>query len=577
MTSEVSRPLVPSSERSALSRLEDLSDYLDHHREMVAVPESTTTGIERSGEGAALLRSNLVVASGTALSRITGLLRVMVFGYVIGKGALADVYLIGNETPNIVYELLIGGVLSATLVPLFTEFLERDDEEATNVVITISLTAMAVLTAVAVLAAPLIFGLYTVNTQEGVDTELIQRVGTLLTRVFLLQIFFYGAAGLANATLNARRRFLAASWSPVLANLVVIATLLSLPDRTWQLADVELNDRLRWTLAVGSTAGIATMALVLIPALRNAGLHFRPAFQWRHPAIRRLLTMSLWTFGYVLSNQVVIVVVRNLSEPGSGGSAAYFQAFTFFVLPHGLLAMSIATTFVPEMARAVGRRDRRRFTATSSLGVRIIAMLTIPAAVVLFVLRRPLIGLLLQHGEYTALDALVTSRALAGFALGLPAFSVYLFALRGFYAHQDTRTPFVINAGQCLLNIAFAFAFFGPWGVLGLGAAFALSYALAGLWALSVLATKVRGYPFRGLLESIARMLLAGLLAAEATWWVARQVGGNSGVDAVIRLFAGTFAALVVYAVVMFVVAGPELRSLRRLGRRPVGPAASTS
>jgi putative peptidoglycan lipid II flippase len=239
--------------------------------------------------------------------------------------------------------------------------------------------------------------------------------------------------------------------------------------------------------------------------------------------------------------------------------------------------MSIASTFVPEMARAVGRRDRRRFTTTSSLGVRIIAMLTIPAAVVLFVLRRPLIGLLLQHGEYTALDALVTSRALAGFALGLPAFSVYLFALRGFYAHQDTRTPFVINGGQCVLNIAFAFAFFGPWGVLGLGAAFALSYALAGVWALSVLATKVRGYPFRGLLESIARMLLAGVLAAEATWWVARQVGGNSGADALIRLLAGTVTALVVYAVVLFVVAAPELRSLRRLGRRPVRPAASTS
>ena len=134
-------------ERAALSRLEDLGDYLDHHREVVAVPESTTTGIERSGEGAGLIRSNLVVASGTALSRVTGLLRVMVFGYVIGKGALADVYLIGNETPNIVYELLIGGVLSATLVPLFTEFLDTDDEKATNVVITVALTAMAVLTA----------------------------------------------------------------------------------------------------------------------------------------------------------------------------------------------------------------------------------------------------------------------------------------------------------------------------------------------------------------------------------------------------------------------------------------------
>jgi putative peptidoglycan lipid II flippase len=556
--------MMPSAERSALSRLEDLSDYLDAHREVVAVPESTTTGIERSGEGAALLRSNLIVASGTALSRITGLLRVMVFGYVIGKGALADVYLIGNETPNIVYELLIGGVLSATLVPLFTEFLERDDEEATNVVFTVALAAMALLTTLAVAAAPLIFGLYTVVTQGGVDPELIQRVGTLLTRVFLIQIFFYGAAGLANAALNARRRFLAASWSPVLANLVVIITLLSLPDRTWQLADVESDTRLRWTLAAGSTAGIVAMALVLLPALHNAGLRLRPSFQPRHPAIRRLLTMSLWTFGYVLCNQAVIVVVRNLSTPGSGDSAAYFQAFTFFVLPHGLLAMSVATTFVPEMARAVGRRQRARFCATSSLGLRIIALLTVPAAVVLFVLRRALLGLLLQHGEYTALDALVTSRALAGFALGLPAFSVYLFALRGFYAHQDTRTPFVINAGQCLLNVFLAVVFHWQWGVLGLGAAFALSYALAALWALSVLAAKVRGYPLRSVLGSIIRMLLAGALAAEAAWWVAGRLGGNTGFDAVARIVAGVATTVVVYAAVLFVVAAPDVASLRR-------------
>jgi putative peptidoglycan lipid II flippase len=198
-------------------------------------------------------------------------------------------------------------------------------------------------------------------------------------------------------------------------------------------------------------------------------------------------------------------------------------------------------------------------------------MLTIPAAVVLFVLRRALIGLLLEHGEYTALDALVTSRALAGFALGLPAFSVYLFALRGFYAHQDTRTPFVINAGQCVLNVVFAFAFYGRWGVLGLGAAFALSYVLAALWALSVLATKVRGYPFRSVVESIVRMLLAGLLAAEAAWWVARRVGGNTGLDAVVRIFVASATTLAVYAVVLFILAAPELTSLGRLRRRVRG------
>ena len=191
-------------------------------------------------------------------------------------------------------------------------------------------------------------------------------------------------------------------------------------------------------------------------------------------------------------------------------------------------------------------------------------------------LRRPLIGLLLEHGEYTAIDALVTSRALAGFALGLPAFSVYLFALRGFYAHQDTRTPFVINAGQCVLNVVFAFVLYGRWGVLGLGAAFALSYVLAALWSLSVLATKVRGYPFRAVLESIGRALLAGALAAEATWWVARRFGGNTGIDSIVRIVAGVATTLFVYVVVLFVLAAPELATLRRIGRR-VGGASTTS
>ena len=113
-----------------------------------------------------LLRSNIVVAGGTAISRVTGLLRLIVLGYVLGQTALSDAYLIANETPNIVYELLLGGVLSATLVPLFSTFVEDDDDEATNVVITVSVVLMAALTVVAVIAAPLIFGLYSIDVSD---------------------------------------------------------------------------------------------------------------------------------------------------------------------------------------------------------------------------------------------------------------------------------------------------------------------------------------------------------------------------------------------------------------------------
>jgi putative peptidoglycan lipid II flippase len=571
-------------ERSALARLEDLGDDLywqeqrkdRQPRRPSAEPRARGSEAPESApsesEPSRLLVSNLVVAAGTTLSRLTGLLRVLVFGSVIGQGALADAYLIGNETPNIVYELLLGGVLSATLVPLFTSFLESEDrregERATNAVITVTLTALAVLTALAMIAAPAIFGLYSINTEGDVDPDVLREVGTQLTRVFLLQILFYGLTALLSAYLNARRRFFAAAWSPILANLVVIVALLTLPDQTWQLTDVLTNDRLRLTLSLGTTVGIATMALALVPAARGAGLRFRPVFAPRHPAIKRLLKLSAWTLGYVVCNQIVVVVIRNLSGPGSGDSAAYFNAFVFFVLPHGLLAMSIATTFIPELARAVSRKDRAGFNDKASLGVRVIVLLTLPAAAALFVFRRPMIGLLLQHGEFTEADAIGAARVLGGFALGLTGFSVYLFALRGFYAHQDTRTPFVLNAGQCVLNIVFAVAFVGRWDVLGLGVAFALSYLLAAGWALQVLSYKVRGFPLRTVLASIFRMAVAAALGGEAAWLVAHNVGGNTGAAALGRIIAGSVVGLAVYVAILAVQRAPELGAVRRIARR---------
>lgn len=523
-----------------------------------------------------LVRSNLVVAAGTTLSRVSGLVRVAVFVYVIGRTALADVYTIANETPNIVYDLLLGGVLSATLVPLFSAFLERDDDEATNAVVTVAVTLMTAITALAVLAAPLIFGIYSITPSGDVDADTLRQVGTLLTRIFLIQILFYGLSGVANAFLNSRRRFFAAAWSPILANLVIIATLLSLPDAgsaDWQLGDVLVNDRLRWTLGLGATGGIAAMALVLVPAMLRTGFRFRPVWNWRHPAVRTLLRLSGWTIGFVAANQVTLIVVRNLAEPGSGDAAAYFFAFTFFVLPHGLLAVSISTTFQPEMSRSVARRDRAGFIHHASLGARMVALLTLPAGVGMFVLREPIIGLALQRGAFGADDTLSTSRALAGFALGLVGFSVYMFLLRGFYAHQDTRTPFIVNVGENVLNIVLAFVLVGRYGVLGLGLAFAVAYLVSSVWVLRILSYKVPGFPIRDVLASIGRMALAALLMAEVIWLVTRNIGGTTGGEALVRLMVGGTVGLVTYLGILLALGAPEVHQLRRLPGR-LRPAA---
>jgi putative peptidoglycan lipid II flippase len=514
-----------------------------------------------------LLKSNLTVACGTALSRVTGLLRLSVLAGVIGGTALNDAYINANESPNIVYELLLGGVLSATLVPLFSTFAEDKDEESTNVVITTAAVMIAGLTVVAVLAAPLIFRLFSLNVAEGVDPELFRSVGTTLSRIFLIQILFYGLTGLANAFLNSRRRFFAAAWSPVLPNLIIIVTLLSLPDPVstgWELADVLTNQRLRLTLGLGATLGIGAMAFALIPAAMSTGFRFRPVWNLKHPAVKKLLSLSFWTFGFVGSNIVALIVVRNLTEPGSSGTFAYFAAFTFFVLPQGLLGVSIATTFQPELARSVARKDKASFISTMSLGVRMTALLTIPAGIGLFVLRRPLVGLAIENGRCDAACGQSASRALGGFALGLGAFSIYFFVLRGFYAHKDTKTAFKVNVVENSINIVLALLLVGSYGVLGLGASYAMAYVFSAFWVLQIMSYKVPGFEVRPILQSLWTMLVAGALMGEAVWFVTRNVGGNVGVDALLRLVVGTVVGVIVYFGLLAVMGAPELDALQR-------------
>ena len=515
-----------------------------------------------------LLHNNVVVSLGTALSRLTGLARVAVFAIVIGQTALADAYNGANQTPNIVYELLLGGVLSASLVPLFTKQAERRDDEATSAVVTVAVLALTAITIVAVAAAPLIFRLYALDVADDVAADTYRDVGTTLSRIFLLQIFFYGLNAIATALLHARRRYFAAAWAPVLSNLVIIGSLLLVPramgDRGEPtLGDVLTDQTLEWTLGLGATIGIAVMALAVLPALRAADVHiqFRPDF--RHPAVRRLTAMSGWTLGYVVANQVAIVVVQNLAQPGSGGLDAYSKAYIFFVLPHGLLAMSVVTTFTPEMASALRRRDRDAFIDRASTGVRLVMLLTLPAAAGMFVLRRPLIGLALQHGNFDAADAELTSRALAGFALGLVGFSVYLFTLRAFYSHEDARTPFVLNAFENAINIVLAIALVGRFGVLGLAAAFAIAYTVSAIWGLQVLGYKVAGFSPRAIVRALWPMTVAALVMAEVMWAAARLVGDNDGWGALARTSVAGTIGLAVYVAMLVVLRVPDVDRVR--------------
>lgn len=515
------------------------------------------------------LQANVVVAAGTALSRLTGFARFAIFGIIFGRAALWDAYNAANNSPNMVYELLLGGVLSATLVPVFTRLFHDQDDEAAGAVVGTSLAALAGMTVVAVVGAPWIFRISSVRVSGAVDAGDYRSLGASLARVFLIQIFFYGLSALWGALLNTRKRFFAPAWAPILSNVAIIVSLLVAKAQLKHGEDGFVkalgNTGFRYTLAAGATVGIALQALVLIPAMRNAGIRIRVHADFRHPAVRQVFRLSAWTVGFAASNIVSAQVVQNLAKPGSGNASAYTLAYTFFQLPHALLAMSILTTFIPDLAASVKQRDRTAFVDRMSFGVRTIALITVPAGFGLFALRRPIVGALLQHGRFGASDALVTSRALAGFALGLGGFSIYMFALRGFYSHHDTKTPFKLNVVENLLNIVLAFVLVGRYGVLGLGLAFAMAYIITAAWALQILHYKVGGFELRPLFAAVGKTVLASVVMAEFIWIIGHVVGGNAGIGAVARILAGIIVGVAVYAVLMWMLGSDELNSARKL------------
>ncbi len=518
---------------------------------------------------AGLIRSNLVVASGTAVSRITGLVRIVIFGMVIGQTALADAFDGANNAPNAIYELFIGGVLSASLVPLFARLVDNENtnNQKSNDIDAIASTALYVLvsiTVVAVLAAPAIFHLFSLNPSSAVDADAYREAGTALTRIFLVQIFFYGISAITSALLNARRQFFAAAWSPALANIVAIAFLLYIPsvgaESPPQLGEVVSNSSLLWTLGLSTTAGVAIMALTQLLAVRKSGIRISLKPQFRHPAVARLVRLSTWTLGYVVANQIALVVIKNLASPGSGWVDAYAKAFIIFQLPHGLLAVSLATTFVPELSRLIHANNEPTFARRMSDGIRYTAMLTIPAAVGLFLLARPTVAVLLQHGNFDATATTNTARALSGLALGVAGFSVYLFVLRGFYARNDTRTPFFINLIENALNIVFALLLVDRFDVLGLGMAFSLAYLVSAAIALAVLHRSTPSLQLAPLLVSILRIVGAAALMAIVVRFASGIIGSNEGAGALLRVLLSSLLGLLVYVISLLAFGAPDIR-----------------
>ncbi|WP_437051418.1 murein biosynthesis integral membrane protein MurJ [Streptomyces sp. enrichment culture] len=541
---------------------------------------ATPAGRDGAGttEAVSTARHSAVMAAGSVVSRATGFARSAVVAAALGTiGPTADGYAVGNALPAVVYMLLLGGALNAVFVPeLVKAAKEHDDGGAayTERLVTVCVVALLAITATAVWAAPVLVGAYTDYTGRQAAMTVA------FARYCLPQILFLGLFTLLGQVLNARGRFGAAMWAPALNNVVVITVFgLYLASATGggdtHTSRYTLTETETAVLGWGTTAGIAVQTLALIPALRAARFRWRARFDWRGSGLTRPLRSAGWLVLLVLANQVAYWVTTRLATgaglDGGPGYGAYTNAYVLWVVPHGIITVSVVTALMPRMSAAAADGDTAALRRDVSHVLRVCAAAVVPAACALFALAQPVTALVFGHGRTSAADTAAMAGILMAFAPGLVALSGQYILSRAFYALADTRTPFLLNLVTVVLNaglsVAAAQLLPARWAVTGMAAAY--SVALCAGWAVTGRELSRRlavAHPLRSSAAGVhARLVLAAVPAAALGNLAVR---GTAPAGVVVSSLAGATAVTTTFVLLARPLRLAELHGLLTRPRR---------
>ncbi|WP_033823087.1 murein biosynthesis integral membrane protein MurJ [Kitasatospora sp. MBT63] len=499
-----------------------------------------TAGAPTEGRSAAervsgLLGSSAVMAAGTLVSRGTGFLRTMVIAAAIGVGTMGDSYNAANTLPTLLYILIGGGALNAVFVPQLVRSMKHDEDGGTayaNRLLTLVMAGLAGVVFVAVLAAPVLVQLIShslMRDPASADTTVA------LARYCLPTIFFMGVHVVVGQVLNARGRFGAMMWTPVLNNIVVIFTfaMYIYVFGTFESTEVTpgtISPEGVRLLGIGTLLGLAVQALAMIPYLRASGFRFRPRFDWRGHGLGKAARLAKWTFLFVLANQAGYLVVTQLATSAGAaaesqgflgvGLAAYSNALLIWQLPMAVITVSVMSAVLPRLSRSAADADQGAVRDDLSYGLRTSAVAIVPAAF-LFLSLGPVIGNAiygLGNGGAVAHGTTAVGFMLSAFALGLIPYSVQYVLLRGFYAYEDTRTPFSNTVWVALTQAGTAvlcyLALPDRWAVTGMAFGYGISYAVGVAVAVPKLMARIGGLDTARIGKTYVRLGIACLPAA---------------------------------------------------------------
>lgn len=540
-----------------------------------------------------LVSASAVMAAGTMLSRILGFGRAFLIAIVLGNGTRqVEMFSLANTIPTSLYILFAGGALNTVLVPQIVRAIKHDPDGGTaytNRIMTAFLAIVAVIALVVTLGAPLIIRIYTSDGWR--DPALSAQYESMVTLAYLClpQIFFYGAFFLAGQVLNARGRFGPMMWAPIANNLVSIAILgaylVIYGTGGSRMAPFSANQELM--LGGGATIGIIVQAAVLIPFLKAAGFRYRPRFDFRNTGLGHTFSLAKWTLGFVVANQLVLVVVNRIASSATtsgagGGINTYNSAYLLWVLPHSLITISLATAMLPSTSRMAAEGDLEGVGRETVSTIKLATTLLLPASIAFLVLADPISRLAFGNGV-GASDYRFVAWALFAFAIGLVPFTIQYVCLRAFYALEDTRSTFLLQLAIAAVNAGLAVAFVSVLNRPGLVAAslalaYSVSYLVGVLISFRLLKRRLPTLDGMVIIRHLVRVALAiapGIVVAWAiTALITRWSDGTPALA--LSLVLATVTAIGIFVVMAKVLHISEVVDILGVLRRRGGGAKPT-
>lgn len=478
-----------------------------------------------------LLRSSALMATGTVVSRFTGIGRDIAMTAALGFFITSDAFSLGNTLPNILAILVAGGALNAVFIPQLVRHIKDDVDQgaayADRLLTVVTLWLIAV-TAVAVAFAPQLVAIYASSDYTPEHSAL----ATAFARWCLPQIVFYGLFTMWSQVLNARGHFAVPMFAPIVNNIVSIATFIAFMRITTQgeVTGATLTSTQIAVLGAGTTLGVVAQAFSLVPVLFRAGYRYRPRLDLRGHGLGHAGTLALWTLGLVVVNQLSYIVVTRLATSANAlagaanataaGLTTYQKAHLVFMLPHSVITVSLVTALLPQLSRTAHIGDLRQVGTAVASAIRMISSLIVPIAAVLLVLAPTFTELMFGFGAATRDSAVLTGHVVQVFALGLLPFTLVYLLFRGWYALEDTRSPFMVTLLINLVNLGLSIPLFlaAPLAlkVPALAVSYASAYWVALVWAWPRLERRLGHLETRETVRSLVRMSVAGLLAAAA-------------------------------------------------------------